>query len=131
MACIRKQMACIRNKWLNKIVSWDFHIEDKVSKNVEILHKAEHALNKIDLKSLHLAFFSLIFRLWKYCMWEYKQNQTLEKMASKQKQAAGVIINNVALDINDKMEDNILKRLQTEYLFINHICFALVKELFL
>ena len=38
---------------------------------------------------------------------------------------------NVALDINDKMEDNILKRLQTEYLFINHICFALVKELFL
>ena len=64
-------------------------------------------------------------------MWEYKQYQILEKMASKQKQAAGVIINNVALDINDKIKDNILKRLQTEYLFINHICFALVKELFL
>ena len=44
-----------------------------------------------------------------------------KKLASKQKQAAVVIMNNEALNINDIMKELIPKGLQTENLSSNHI----------
>ena len=44
-----------------------------------------------------------------------------KKLASKQKQAAAVTMNNEALNINDIMNERIPKRLQTENLSGNHI----------
>ena len=47
-------------------------------------------------------------------MEEYKQKQVKKRLASKQKQAAAVIMHNEPLNINDIMKELIPKRLQTE-----------------
>ena len=49
-------------------------------------------------------------------MEDYKQKQVKKRLASKQKQAAAVIMHNEPLNINDIMKELIPKRLQTENL---------------
>ena len=72
-------------------------------------------------------FYSLILKLWKCRTGEYKQTK-LKKLSSKQKHAVGPILNNEALNINDKYSYT-----STNWIFIKHsyLCFALVKGLFL
>ena len=110
-------------KTFNKNISWDSHIrliENKVPKNIGILYKAKHVLNRDGRKSLHFSFIHLYLN-YGNIVWRSTNKTNKKRLASKQKQAAAVIMNNEPLNINDIMKELIPKRLQTENLSSTHI----------
>ena len=77
-------------------------------------------MNRDGLKSLYFGFIHSYLYYGNIAWYTLHGNSTnktkQKKLASKQKQAAAVIMNNEALNINDIMKELIPKRLQTENL---------------
>ena len=78
---------------LDEHLSWKKHIsvaENKVSKNIGILHKAKNIFSKGGLKTL---YFSFVYSYLNYgnIAWGSTTRAKLEKLASKQRQDIRVI----------------------------------------
>ena len=76
-------------------ITWNKHIElveNKISKNIGILYKASHYLDKKSLKNIH---FSFIHNYVNYCniAWASTSRTKLDKILKKQKHAVRIIYN--------------------------------------
>ena len=69
---------------------------------------------------MHFSFIHLYLNYGNIA-WRSTNKTNKKRLASKQKQAAAVIMNNEPLNINDIMKELIPKRLQTENLSSTHI----------
>ena len=86
---------------LNEHLSWNNYIsvvENEVSKNIGILHKAKNISNKGGLKTLYFVLysklcFSFVNRYLNYgnIAWGSTTREKLKKLASKQRQAIRVV----------------------------------------
>ena len=93
-----------RNKWIcretcdffrDENITWNKHIElveNKISKNIGILYRASHYLDKKSLKSI---YFSFIHNYVNYCniAWASTSRTKLDKILKKQKHAVRIIYN--------------------------------------
>ena len=76
-------------------ITWNKHIEfveDKISKNIGILYRASHYLDKKSLKNM---YFSFIHNYINYCniTWFSTTRTKLDKILKKQKYAVRIIYN--------------------------------------
>ena len=80
---------------IDKNITWNKHIElveNKISKNIGILYRASHYLDKKSLKSI---YFSFIHNYVNYCniAWASTSRTKLDKILKKQKHAVRIIYN--------------------------------------
>ena len=85
----------LKKKILDEHLTWKKHIqliENKVSKNVSVLYKANKLINSKCLRSL---YFSFIHSYINYAniAWASNNKTNLKKLFGKQKQAARIIFN--------------------------------------
>ena len=80
---------------IDKNITWNKHIElveNKISKNIGILYRASHYLDKKSLKNMH---FSVIHNYVNYCniAWASTTRTNLDKILKKQMHAVRIIFN--------------------------------------
>ena len=80
---------------IDENITWNKHIElveNKISKNIGILYRASHYLDKKSLKSI---YFSFIHNYVNYCniAWASTSRTKLDKILKKQKHAVRIIYN--------------------------------------
>ena len=77
-------------------LSWNENIrviENKVSKNLGVLYKSKHILDKFGLKSLFFSFIHTSYLNYGNIAWGSTVKTKLKTLASKQKQAVRTIAN--------------------------------------
>ena len=90
----------------DKNLNWNEHlntIENKVSRNIDILYKNKETINKKGLRSLYYSFIHKLL-IYGNLSWESRHKTNLKQVAWSKKQAIRIIDSDTVTRTTEKME---------------------------
>ena len=91
--------------WMNENLTWMGHnytVENKISKNIELLYQGRHCLDQNCLKQIYFAYIHAYLNNASIA-WASTHKTKLKKVQSKQKYALGIIFNQSKTSLSEPL----------------------------